>query len=489
MPQVAAATLAVIGGPIVALLILRSSGAVTSTVPLIAAGVMLSIGASCAGAAYWKTRPDSGDLLFGDLMVWGWLRRWRLERRLASAVKLLGLKSHSIGGGTVDLDPDRHVQLLEDLATSLEARDQYTHGHSRRVARHASMIATRMGLGREQVARIRAAAAVHDVGKIETPAVIIRKPGRLTDEEYAVVKRHPAAGARMVTGLGDEELVQMVRHHHERLDGMGYPDRLAADEIPLGARIIAVADTFDALTSRRSYRSAMSHKAALGVLSAEAGSQLDPDAVHAFSSYYSGHRLVAVWALVANGSQRLTSLLPGELNLGGAATAAKISAATFAAAVAGSAVIQAPVGGQQPSGSSSSAATTQDTRLVAVSSPGSRLSEQGTRGDRRSAESRGTPGGRSPGGGGGGSGPGTSPVPPGESTGNPESDPGAGGGSGQGEPSLPNSPATGPIKSTLDAVGGLADNVPPLPPPPNLKPLVPKLPNLPKLPTGGSGGS
>lgn len=206
----------------------------------------------------------------------------------------------------------------------METRDPYLHNHSRRVARHAWMIAGRMGLPRDELARIRTAAAIHDVGKISTPKAILQKPSPLTAEEYAVIKCHPADGAEMAAVLGDGELTSMVRHHHERLDGSGYPDGLSAERIPLGARIIAVADTFDAITSARPYRPASPHKKAMDILRAEAGTKLDPGVVRAFCGHYSGRRPIAIWAFVAGLPERALSWLGGSV--GSVASAAKMLA-------------------------------------------------------------------------------------------------------------------------------------------------------------------
>ena len=125
----------------------------------------------------------------------------------------------------------------------------------------------------------------------------------------------------MASGIGDPEISAMIRHHHERLDGRGYPDGLSGEDIPLGARIIAVADTFDAITSNRTYRRASHHKRALDVLAAEAGKQLDGDAVAAFRGYYRGHRTVALSALVASAPQRLLTWLGGASPVIGAGAA------------------------------------------------------------------------------------------------------------------------------------------------------------------------
>jgi HD-GYP domain-containing protein (c-di-GMP phosphodiesterase class II) len=133
---------------------------------------------------------------------------------------------------------------------------------------------------------VRAAGALHDIGKVNTPRAVLYKPGRLTDVELGLIQLHPVDGAEIVSTLGDPELTAMVRHHHERLDGTGYPDGLGAGEIPLGARIIAVADTFDAITSTRPYRPAKGHRKAIEIIEAEAGARLDPAAVEAIQAYY-----------------------------------------------------------------------------------------------------------------------------------------------------------------------------------------------------------
>jgi HD-GYP domain-containing protein (c-di-GMP phosphodiesterase class II) len=343
LPQSAAATFLVLGAPAIGVSLLSASGSVTSFLPLAAAGLVLSLAASCLGAAIWKRRERAGDMVFADLMLWGWLRRRRAERQVASAAGLLR-QLESRDDRQPGIAAARRVRRLKRLAGALDARYPETQGHSRRVARHAAAIAKRMGLAAEQVARIRTAAAVHDVGKIAISAAIVEKPGPLSDSEYAEVKRHAEIGAEMVAGLGDGELARIVRHHHERLDGAGYPDGLSGDRIPLGARIIAVADTFDAITSTRPYRTALRHKVALALLAEEAGSQLDPGVVRAFRSYYSGHRRVAAWALALNGPRQLLASLVGEAKLAGTVTAA-----TLATVAAGGAVIPPAHADRQPS--------------------------------------------------------------------------------------------------------------------------------------------
>jgi putative nucleotidyltransferase with HDIG domain len=298
-PCVALATLVVTVLPGLVAAALQAAGLISGWLPSAGVAVVLSMALAAVGSVWWARRPASRDIVFADLMLWGWLRRVRTERRLASARWLLGR--------IADLDRAGRVALLERLSGALESRDLYTHGHSRRVTRHSYRIARQLGLSAADAARIRTAAALHDVGKIETPREVLNKPGRLSDEEFATIKRHPVDGARMVEALRDEELTAIVRHHHERLDGGGYPDGLVGGAIPLGARVIAVADTFDALTSNRPYRTGCRHKKALDILRTEAGTQLDPDVVAAFLSYYSGRRALPWWSAAAAAPGRLAT--------------------------------------------------------------------------------------------------------------------------------------------------------------------------------------
>jgi hypothetical protein len=188
------------------------------------------------------------------------------------------------------------------------------------------MVARQMRLSDEEVRRIRAAAAVHDVGKLRVPAAVLTKPGRLTDDEFELIKHHATEGAALVAGLGDEELTAIVRHHHERFDGYGYPSGLAGADIPLGARIVAVADTFDAITSIRPYRPADSHKRALDHLAAVAGTQLDPAVVRAFVRYYSGRKVSTLWAGLAVVPQRMFGWMHGNSGSAGNVALSEVAA-------------------------------------------------------------------------------------------------------------------------------------------------------------------
>jgi HD-GYP domain-containing protein (c-di-GMP phosphodiesterase class II) len=170
------------------------------------------------------------------------------------------------------------------LVTALEARVPGAAAHAERVAGQSRLLARRLELAPAEVRRVECAARVHDVGKIIVSPEILEKPGRLSVSEHAEVQRHSVFGARLVASLDDTGLTAIVRHHHERIDGSGYPDGLAGEAIPLGARIVAVADTFDALTSRRPYREAYSPTDAMVLLRDEAGCTLDPAIVAALVS-------------------------------------------------------------------------------------------------------------------------------------------------------------------------------------------------------------
>ena len=178
---------------------------------------------------------------------------------------------------------DGTSQLLESLADTVDLRDPYTGGHSRRVAEYSLRILDAMGVIGPEVGLIRAAARVHDIGKIGIPDSILNKPGRLSDEEKAIMDSHAERGAVLLARYHDfARGSAIVRHHHERWDGLGYPDGLKGLDIPLGARVIAVADSFDAMTSDRPYRAGMPVAQSTRILREDAGTQWDPVIVEAF---------------------------------------------------------------------------------------------------------------------------------------------------------------------------------------------------------------
>jgi diguanylate cyclase (GGDEF)-like protein len=168
------------------------------------------------------------------------------------------------------------------LAETLDLRDVSTARHSQTVGGYAEGIARAMGLGEERVPRIRAAGVLHDIGKLGVADAVLKKPGPLTDEEWADMRRHPELGARILDHANLRDISGWVLAHHERIDGGGYPAGLAGDEIPLEARILAVADAYEAMTADRPYRTALGHDAARAELQAGAGTQFDPAVVEAF---------------------------------------------------------------------------------------------------------------------------------------------------------------------------------------------------------------
>lgn len=173
-------------------------------------------------------------------------------------------------------------QTILAFVRAVDAKDPYTAQHSERVARFARAIAEEMRLPPADVIRIHRAALLHDIGKIAVPGRILNKPGRLTDEEYEIIKRHPVESVKIISGIDQfREYIDGVRHHHERLDGKGYPDGVSGPQIGLDARIIAVADAFEAMTADRAYRSAVTSDEAVRRLQECAGTQFDPDVVDA----------------------------------------------------------------------------------------------------------------------------------------------------------------------------------------------------------------
>jgi response regulator RpfG family c-di-GMP phosphodiesterase len=175
------------------------------------------------------------------------------------------------------------LSAIDSLVRTLEARDPYTSGHSMRVRNYSLQLAQALDLDGRTRKRLSLAAKLHDIGKVGLPEAILNKPTALTEAEFAVVREHPEAGERILSPIIRDPLVlAAIRGHHERYDGAGYPDGLVGSQTPLLARVIAVADCFDAMTSVRAYRPALPVAEALDVLEQERGAQLDPDLVPLF---------------------------------------------------------------------------------------------------------------------------------------------------------------------------------------------------------------
>jgi len=180
---------------------------------------------------------------------------------------------------------------IKALAQALEAKDEYTQGHSERVSEIAVGISKYLSLSEVEIQDIWLAGLLHDIGKIGVRESVLNKPGKLDASEWESIQRHPVVAERILCPIEElSAVISMVRHHHERFDGSGYPDGLQGADIPLGARILSVADAYDALTSRRPYRDALSVKEALSVLEDASGSQFDPVIVRAFVSSTDLHK-------------------------------------------------------------------------------------------------------------------------------------------------------------------------------------------------------
>jgi len=184
----------------------------------------------------------------------------------------------------------QYFSMISTLASAIEARDRYTADHAARLARCAVLIGEEMGVDSCYLRIIATAGLLHDIGKIGIPDHILLKKGKLTPEEYETIKTHPEVGVNILAKMGDmEQVKKMVKHHHEHYSGAGYPAGLSGDDIPTGARIIAVADAFEAMTSTRPYRHAMPLERALKEIKSCSGSQFDPRVVNAFIRVFCRH--------------------------------------------------------------------------------------------------------------------------------------------------------------------------------------------------------
>jgi putative nucleotidyltransferase with HDIG domain len=175
------------------------------------------------------------------------------------------------------------VAMLATLSRAIEARDPYTRGHSARVTQIAEALARRLGWDEERLALLQVGGPLHDVGKLGVSDEVLAKPGRLDEEELDQIREHPKLGARILLRIAAfRAAIPYVLYHHERWDGNGYPTGRAGEQIPLEARVLAVADAFDAMTSERPYRRALDHEAAVAEVARCSGTQFDPEIVRIF---------------------------------------------------------------------------------------------------------------------------------------------------------------------------------------------------------------
>jgi HD-GYP domain-containing protein (c-di-GMP phosphodiesterase class II) len=217
-----------------------------------------------------------------------------LAREYANSGSLQGVVGGLLLRDTIVQLQRGYTDVIVALVEAVEAKDPYTRGHTQRVAELSVLIGQNLGLSPDQLRTLNQAAMLHDIGKISVPDSILNKPGKLTDAEFSIVKEHPVRGYRIIQNVRSlQPEFAGVLYHHERLDGSGYPDQLRGNAIPLDARIIAVADVFDALTSARPYRGPMTVDLAFEILDGEAGTKLDIECVSAL------RRLLPVWAAQA----------------------------------------------------------------------------------------------------------------------------------------------------------------------------------------------
>lgn len=175
-------------------------------------------------------------------------------------------------------------EALSGWAAALDLRDHSTAEHTRRVTQLTVALATHLGIEGHDLTAMRRGATLHDIGKMGVPDSVLGKPGPLTDDEWVLMRQHPELALKFLAGLDDLESVSEIPFcHHEKYDGSGYPRGLSGEQIPLGARIFAVIDAYDALTSDRPYRSARPHEEAMAVIATDSGTHFDPDVVHAFA--------------------------------------------------------------------------------------------------------------------------------------------------------------------------------------------------------------
>jgi putative nucleotidyltransferase with HDIG domain len=302
-------------------------------------GTMAALALTVVGLNHWRRWRLSGDSVQLALVLASLLaaeaqvsmrfgRLWHLSWWDYHVLLLLGfgstvyalLKSYMRGqerrlelGHVFQGSPLAHIsrgypEALRALVAAVEARDSYTRGHSKRVTELSLTIGQKLGLRDDKLRQLVWGAELHDIGKIGIPDEVVQKPGALTREERSTIEQHPVIGWEIASKVNSlQEVLEVVRHHHERIDGTGYPDRLREEEIPLSARIVAVADVWDALTSDRSYRPAWPYEKALEVMREGRGTQFDERCLDAFLDVMARDEPVHTFS----GSQKSPAPRPG----------------------------------------------------------------------------------------------------------------------------------------------------------------------------------
>lgn len=244
------------------------------------------------------------------------------ERRLVSGFAALRQRLRGLvqrEPGQPPAPPIDSLEFVKVLAAALESKDAYTHGHSQRVAHYAAILGQELGLGDRELRDLQIASFLHDIGKVGVCEQYIKKQGRLTPEEWAVVRGHPEKGAELIGPLRlGPAILSAVRHHHERVDGRGFPDRLGGSDLSVTARIVCIADAYDAMTSHRPYRRALTRDAARQELKRCAGTQFDLEYVERFLRLLDKHPWLDEGSdSAADGGSGTRAGWPGSLLAGG----------------------------------------------------------------------------------------------------------------------------------------------------------------------------
>ena len=302
--------------------------------------ILLTFGALILGSKVWDRQPESTGFSFADLMLWHWMRREWAEEKLVRNARMLGYDRNGRFVGKSKISAERQLQAAREIGAALDAKSSYTINHAKRVEAHTRDIASVLGLSDKQTEELATAAALHDIGNLRVPEHVARKTRPLTLEERSTIEGHVLLGAIMAFDAVGDGVVQGLRHHHERWDGNGYPSGLTAEDIPLYARIIGIAEAYDAMTSTRPYRQSFTRDQAVAVLRTEGGSQFDPELVEVFvSTLPEGLEIVDRFPVLAWAERQIRELAILFRRVGGVAMSAAASTIAIAL-ILGTAVIK-----------------------------------------------------------------------------------------------------------------------------------------------------
>jgi putative nucleotidyltransferase with HDIG domain len=234
----------------------------------------------------WAVPITYRDIPYGSFAFYDEEIKYPTEEEVMIAMwaaKQIGIAIHNTR--RIKQQKQEQMDIISSFVHSVETRDFYTYGHSQHVAEYATVLGEAIGLSMNELDKLYNGGLLHDIGKILIPDAVLLKPGKLTNQEYEIIKGHPVQGVNMIKNIPSlQEYIPIVRSHHERIDGKGYPDGIKGTNIPLLARIVCIADSFDAMTSKRIYRSNMPFEQALEELIRCSGTQFDPDLVSVFVS-------------------------------------------------------------------------------------------------------------------------------------------------------------------------------------------------------------